>query len=434
LISKVWPKHTLKDICFRITDGAHRSPPSFSGGLPMASVKNLTRYGIDLASCRQIAASDFEVLERQGCRPEVGDVLVAKDGATALDTVCEVKSDEAVVLLSSVAILRPDPSKVTSAYLRYFLDAEPVRRYLKAGFVTGAAIPRVVLKDFQRCEIPLPPLEVQRRITSVISSLDDLIENNRQRIALLEQMAQAIYREWFVHFRYPGHEDDELVDSPLGPIPVGWRVRPVEELAAVVRGRSYRKRELVEEGGVPFINLKCMERGGGFRRDGLKRYAGPFKPEQLTSAGDIVLAVTDLTQSREILARATLVPRLSEESGVISLDVVRLVPKSVEDRIPLFAVLRYSDLADRVKEHANGSTVLHLSPDHVAAALIIWPSEPARRRAADLLGSMYSLCDELSDAADRLSSIRDILLPKLVTGAIDVSKLDLDALLEESAA
>jgi type I restriction enzyme S subunit len=148
----------------------------------------------------------------------------------------------------------------------------------------------------------------------------------------------------------------------------------VDQIATIVRGRSYRKSELVDDGGVPFINLKCMERGGGFRRDGLKRYAGAFKQEQLTSPGDIVLAVTDLTQGREILARATLIPRLFEGKGVISLDVARVVPKSAEDRISLFAVLRYSDLANRVKEYANGSTVLHLSPDHIAAAQIVWPN------------------------------------------------------------
>lgn len=311
-------------------------------------------------------------------------------------------------------------------FIYYWLQTVPL-----AALDGGAANPTLNRNHAHLLEVRVPSLDLQIRIAEILGGIDDLIENNRRRISLLEQMVHAIYREWFVHFRYPGHEDDELVDSPLGPIPAGSRVRAVDELAVVVRGRSYRKHELVEEGGVPFINLKCMARGGGFRRDGLKRYAGPFKREQVTSAGDIVLAVTDLTQSREILARATLVPRLSEEHGVISLDVVRLVPRNSEDRIPLFAVLRYSDLADRVKEHANGSTVLHLSPDHVAAASIIWPAERVRRRAADLLGSMYSLCDELSDAADRLVRIRDLLLPKLVTGAIDVSKLDLGKLLEE---
>lgn len=403
-----------------------------------------------MSEWREVALGDVVELKRgydlpKARRREGSVPIVSSSGPTGFHDEAKVRGPGVVTgrygTLGEVFYIEEDFWPLNTAlYVRDFKGNHP--RYVAALLATldlgrrsgAAAVPGVNRNHLHVLPVTIPDPGTQVKIGEVLMALDDLIENHRRRMALLEQMAQAIYREWFVHFRYPGHENDELVDSSLGPIPDGWRVRAVEELAAVVRGRSYRKRELVEEGGIPFINLKCIERGGGFRRDGLKRYAGPFKPEQVTKAGDIVMAVTDLTQSREILARATLVPRLREESGVISLDVVRLVPKSAEDRIPLFAVLRYSDLADRVKEHANGSTVLHLSPDHVAAGAIIWPSEPVRRRAADLLGSIYSLCEELSDSANRLASIRDILLPKLVTGAIDVSHLDLDPLLEETAA
>src|SRR5690606_37193884 len=81
-------------------------------------------------------------------------------------------------------------------------------------------------------------LPYQRAVARVLAHFDDLIENNRRRIELLEEMAQAIYREWFVHFRYPGHEDIPLVDSPLGPIPDGWKVVPLVELANVTMGQS----------------------------------------------------------------------------------------------------------------------------------------------------------------------------------------------------
>ena len=176
-----------------------------------------------------------------------------------------------------------------------------------------------------------------------------------------------------------------------------------------------------------------MMRGGGFRRDGLKRYDGKFSNLQVVGHGDVVLAVTDLTQGREILARATLVPRLPEP-GVISLDVVRIVPAKPSDRLWVFAALRWSDFADRVKEFANGSTVLHLSPDHVAAGNVLWPTEDLRASFASTLAPTFSLMDELLDASDRLAALRDVLLPKLVAGQIDVSKLDLDALTEAASA
>ncbi|MCA1706585.1 MAG: restriction endonuclease subunit S [Actinobacteria bacterium] len=291
----------------------------------------------------------------------------------------------------------------------------------------------VSLTAQRQLRVTVPPLPVQRLIAEPLAALDDLIENNRRRIELLEQMAESIYRGWFVHFHFPGYEDTTYADSPLGPIPRGWEVKPLNEIATIIQGRSYRKHELVEVGGLPFINLKCMRRGGGFRHDGLKRYDGSHNSEQCVAAGDIVLAVTDLTQGREILARATLVPRLGEDFGIISLDVVRVVANDPDDRLAVFFSLRCTDFADRVKEYANGSTVLHLSPNHVAQGLVLWPAGGLRRRFVEIVDPMVSQIEELSDAVDRLAVIRDLLLPKLVTGEIDVSDLDLDAVGESVA-
>ena len=148
----------------------------------------------------------------------------------------------------------------------------------------------------------------------------------------------------------------------------------------------------------------------------------------------IVLAVTDLTQGREILARATLVPRLREPQGVISLDVARIVPRAADERLWLFGALRWSDFADRVKEFANGSTVLHLSPDHVAAGLLLWPPDGLRSAFVRDLEPILAMVDELHDSSDRLAAMRDLLLPKLMTGQIDVSRLDLGELAEVASA
>lgn len=402
---------------------------------------DFTRNGNDLRLLRgvnigqgeldwsQIERLPARLLHDERYRLAEGDIVLAMDRPwieAGLKRARLRADDLPAVLVQRVARLRGKGSARTS-FINGILATDAFSAYLR-NIATGVTVPHVSQSQIESFRFRIPPPSVQTSIGQFLDALDDLIVNNRSRAKVLEAMARAIYREWFVHFRYPGHEDIPLVDSSLGPIPDGWVYHRLSEVAQLVRGRSYRKSELVVEGGLPFVNLKCMMRGGGFRRDGLKRYEGRFTEAQVVGHGDVVLAVTDLTQEREILARATLVPRLPEPKAVISLDVARIVPLRAADRPWIFAALRWSDFSGRVKEHANGSTVLHLAPEHVAAGLVLWPPDNLRTAFIDALMPMLEAMDELVDASDRLTSIRDLLLPKLVTGQIDVSRLQLSAL------
>lgn len=99
--------------------------------------------------------------------------------------------------------------------------------------------------------VQVPPLETQRKIASILFAYDDLIENNTRRIKILEEMAQAIYREWFVNFRFPGHEKVKMVDPPLGRVPAGWEVGRLDDALVLQRGFDLPKKDRVEEGNVP---------------------------------------------------------------------------------------------------------------------------------------------------------------------------------------
>ncbi|TXL16082.1 hypothetical protein BMR04_10685 [Methylococcaceae bacterium HT3] len=169
-----WPVLTLGNVCEKITDGAHKSPKSVSIGRPMASVKDLTRFGVNLSHARLISQKDFEDLVNQGCQPQVGDVLIAKDGNSALDTVCTIDKPLDAVMLSSVAILRPNKAKLDSDFLKYYFCSRNVIEYLKNNFISGAAIPRVVLRDLKKAAIKVPSLEEQKNISKVLRSLDNM--------------------------------------------------------------------------------------------------------------------------------------------------------------------------------------------------------------------------------------------------------------------
>jgi type I restriction enzyme S subunit len=170
-IPEDWEVATIDDVCERVTDGAHFSPKSVDHGLPMASAKDMQQWGLRLDTCRQISSEDFEILVRNGCRPKKNDVLVAKDGSY-LKHIFVMRDDLQVVLLSSVAILRPS-SKIDPHLLAAILAEDSNRERLK-GYVTGAALPRIILEDFKRFQIFVPPDSIQvgwSRIAKPVANL-----------------------------------------------------------------------------------------------------------------------------------------------------------------------------------------------------------------------------------------------------------------------
>jgi len=172
-----WSIAALAQLCEKITDGAHQSPKSVAKGFPMASVKDMTNWEIDIPGCRHISPEDFESLVANGCQPQGGDVLLAKDGATCLDTACEYQQPEKIVLLSSVAILRPR-NIADAGFLHTWLGLESTKQYLKEGFVSGSAIPRVVLRDMKRAELVVPPRSILDAFASAVSPLRTQIRHN----------------------------------------------------------------------------------------------------------------------------------------------------------------------------------------------------------------------------------------------------------------
>jgi type I restriction enzyme S subunit len=209
-------------------------------------------------------------------------------------------------------------------------------------------------------------------------------------------------------------------------IPEGWEVRKLRDVAFINRGKSYGSNDLVDEGGLPFINLKCVDRDGGFRYDGIKRYTGKYKEGQVVKTGDIVMAVTDMTQERRVIARSARVPQLRDDFGIISMDLIKITANDLIPNDYLYGILRYSDFADNVKQYANGANVLHLNPEHVLDFSLALAPERLRNRYSELCKYLYNEINVLSLKNRNLSVTRDLLLPRLISGEIDVSELDID--------
>ena len=311
-----------------------------------------------------------------------------------------------------------DPDKADVRFIKYCMDTLKLQMQSVSHGTTqdNLSLDKLLTFDFR-----VPPLPVQRRIASVLSTYDELIENNQRRIQILETMARALYREWFVEFRFPDHDKIPRVASRFGDIPQGWETKPLGEVAHIFRGRSYRSVDLAGEGGLPFLNLKCIDRDGGFRRSGLKRYTGEYRDTHIAKKGDIVVAVTDMTQERRIVARAALVPTLKREFGVYSMDLVRVEPRPPMPGEYLYAFLRYSSFGDEVKQHANGVNVLHLAPKRITEFQLVVPPIDLIRQFTGVSAPTLGQMDTLESQIENLRCTRDLLLPRLLSGQVTLT-------------
>jgi type I restriction enzyme S subunit len=268
--------------------------------------------------------------------------------------------------------------------------------------------------------VPIPEISSQRRVAAVLDSIDDLIENNRRRIALLEQLAQAIYREWFVHFRYPGHEDDEVVDSPLGSLPAGWWHTPLGDLGpsiteSVDPSEVDRTTPSVGLEHIPRRSLTLSEWGTA---DVLTSRKTRF------SVGDVLFG-----KIRPYFHKVCVAP----VEGIASTDAI--VVRPVRGARGLVTMTMFSDeFVAHAVTTSNGTKM----PRADWKVLREWPipTPPAATLSTfeDAVAPAVDTCITLAAQSRELASLRDLLLPKLVTGAIDLSKLDLDTVLDETAA
>jgi type I restriction enzyme S subunit len=154
-----WRRAPLQEVCKRITDGSHLSPKSVDEGVPMASVKDMHDWGFNTEQCRKISQQDFELLVRNDCKPLKNDVLIAKDGSYLKHTFV-VQEEIDLVILSSIAILRPN--HLIDPHLLNFILRDSRTKMRMTGYVSGVALPRIILKEFRGFEILLPPMELQR--------------------------------------------------------------------------------------------------------------------------------------------------------------------------------------------------------------------------------------------------------------------------------
>jgi type I restriction enzyme S subunit len=301
----------------------------------------------------------------------------------------------------------------------------------------GSPVPSTTRAAVYMLNLDVPTLPEQRAIAHILGALDNKIELNQRMSATVEAMTRALFKSWFVDFdpvraKAEGRDAGlpkaladlfpaRLVDSEIGEIPQGWEVGTLAEHFDAVKGVSYKGSGL-SSSGMPLHNLNSINRGGGYKYDGIKYYTGAFSQRHLVGPGDVLVANTDLTQGRLVIGHAAIVPRAFGARGIASHHIYRLRPKA---HSPLTAtylchLLNSPQMHDIVSGYTNGTTVNMLPIDGVQTPKVVL-APAALVQMFDKFATQSEARREEAVTENRtLGALRDALLAKLISGDLRV--------------
>jgi len=263
----------------------------------------------------------------------------------------------------------------------------------------------------ERIELPIPPVLIQRRISDILSAYDELIENNQRRISILEEMARALYREWFVYFHFPGHEKVNRIDSPLGKIPKGWEVKKLGELT------SYLNRGLSpgydENGDSVVINQKCI-RDQSLNLNPARRQSKAIPPEKLVRFGDVLINSTGVGTLGRV---AQVYLNLSQCTVDSHITIARANPDSDPDFFGC-TLLSQQNTFERLGVGATGQTELNRTS--IANIELVVPPVGIQRRFGRIVHPIRAATVIFANQTTNLRRTRDLLLPRLLSGQIEL--------------
>lgn len=279
----------------------------------------------------------------------------------------------------------------------------------------AGAVPGVNRNHLHALDVKVPDVLLQRLIADILSSYDDLIENNTKRVKILEEIARSLYREWFVHFRFPGHEGVKLVTSTIGEVPEGWKATTLDTLTAYVnRGLAPK---YADDGPELVINQKCI-RDQRLNLDLVRRHRSAVPPDKYVRRGDVLINSTGVGTLGRVAQVLEDVPRYTVDTHV---SIVR--PSSDTDPI-YFGLMLFAKEPYFAAQGIGSTNQTELSRGRIGATEVLAPPYTLQRRFGEVVRPIRQAAITLIRKNNNLRSTRDLLLPRLVSGEIDVSRLE----------
>lgn len=277
-----------------------------------------------------------------------------------------------------------------------------------ARFNAGAGVPTLNRNHLDSLEVEVPSIPVQRRIAGILSAYDELIENNQRRIRILEEMARSLYREWFVHFRYPGHESVPLIDTPLGQIPQGWEVKSLADLMEIRGGSQPPKSEFKyaeQEGYVRLIQIRDYE------SDTHQTFVQNSSRLRLCERGDIMIARYGASVARICSGLA----------GAYNVALAKVIPTAKSCKEFLRQFLMDDEFQKQLIGMSGRAAQNGFNKSDIAAIRVVCPCDSDLFEKFECMAvPLFNSILEFRDQIENLRHTRDLLLPRLLSGKVEL--------------
>lgn len=409
-----WQTLPLEDCMEAIIDYRGKTPRKSSFGIPLITAK-IVKNGRILEPTEFIPFEDYDERMSRGL-PVAGDIVITTEAP--LGEVGQL--DERKVSIGQRLItLRGKKDLLNNTYLKYLLLSDFIQQQLLAR-ATGTTVSGIKQSELRKINLLIPPLHSQVHIADILSALDEKIELNRQTSDTLEEIAHTIFREWFVDFNFP-NATGEMTESELGQIPKGWKVTTFENELNAERGLSYKGAGLESGNATPMHNLNSVYEGGGYKFDGLKYYSGEYKERHVVRPGDLIVTNTEQGHKYLLIGYPAIVPSTFGDIGIYSHHLYRLKPKerSYLTSEFVYQLLLQPSIREQVVGFANGTTVNMLKIEGLQKPKFILPPNELVAQFTEVAKNIRHQQEENIIQSICLTSLRDMLLPKLLSGEIE---------------
>ena len=395
----------LSDVCEFIVDCPHSTAPDEGKGYPLIRTPNVGKGRLDLNGVHRVSESVYKQRIQRGA-PRANDLIFAREAPAG--NVALVQENQTVCLGQRTVLIRPNVQKVNPQYLVYYL-LSPKPQYELLGTANGATVAHVNLPAIRNLKIELPEKSVQDKIGTILVSYDDLIENNQKQIKLLEEAAQRLYKEWFVDLRFPGHENTEIVDG----VPEGWQYEKLGDLVKTSSGGtpSRRKSEYYVNGNIRWIKTKelndrfIFETEEHITEDAVKNSSAKVLPE-----GALIVAMYGATIGKIGITAAEMACNQACCAFIFFDDMI--------SKEYLYCWLM--DNREYLVSQGKGAAQSNLSQEMIRNFSLLCPDKKVIKKFTEIVTTMLENKRVLENKILMLSKARDDLLPKLMSGEVEV--------------